>query len=192
MPWHCCERSKITHATHSWNIFTDNLFLIEIISHNSCYFSCWRSFVFLLQQPQSSSSSNNNNPAGEADQCRERLKKRDKHDGHPFSSCQIRFYHQELWEIVELLFFSLSDLSGCAISDPVPSITTVKTQHSCTQLGHGRNSLQFVYNKKHQRDNRQEGGIRMGTESKAQWAPQDTETWQNRRGISIQPLHVLQ
>lgn len=119
------NRSKRTHATHSWNIFTDNLFLIEIISHHSCYFSCWRSFVFLLQQPQSSSSSNNNNSAGEADQCRERLKKREKHDGRPFSSCQKRFYYEELWEIE---FFSLSDLSGCAASDPGPSITTVKTR----------------------------------------------------------------
>lgn len=49
--------------------------------------------------------------------------KREKHDGCPFSSCQKGFHYKELWEIV----FFQSDSSGCATSDPVQSITSVKT-----------------------------------------------------------------
>lgn len=59
---------------------------------------------------------------------RKRLKNRVKHGGCPFSSCQKRFYYKELWDIELFFFFSLSDFSGCAISDPVPSITTFKTR----------------------------------------------------------------
>ncbi len=48
--------------------------------------------------------------------------------GVPFPAAKKILLQGILGNKVVVVFFSLSDLPGCATSDPVPSITTVKTQ----------------------------------------------------------------
>lgn len=52
-------------------------------------------------------------------------RRREKHDGCKLFKLHKHFFYKELWE--KKSPFSPSDLSGCATSDPVPSITTTKT-----------------------------------------------------------------
>lgn len=93
----------------------------------------------------------------------------------PFSKLPKKILLQGIMrnQVIVLFFQSVR------FATSIPHI--IRPEHSCTQLVNSRNSLQFVRSNKYLRDERQEGGIRMGTKIKVQWPPQATETWQNRR-----------
>lgn len=81
-------RKEKTHPVD--NIFTDNLFLIEIISHHSCYFPVEDLLYFYYNSHRAAAAAIIIIITRQEKQINatERLKKREKHDGRPFSSCQ--------------------------------------------------------------------------------------------------------
>lgn len=110
--------------------------------------------------------------------------------GAPFPAAKKIFYYKELWEIELLFFFSLSDLSGCATSDPVPSITTVKTWSHILDMVETLYSFWRIKNIREREiiDRREESGW----ERKAKHSEFHRIRRHDRTEVSIQPLHVLQ